>query len=233
MNFDNPPFLVCFWIFWGFSVFLIGKIECVFLYLSTICSCSIVGIWLLLKKFSGSGCFCWSLIFNRFIHKSISFVPIFLCIFSLICGHGSFPTAFTWDITIRIFSETGILVDRAEGSWVHLQAKFKAFPFVKVSTFAMRRKFCDNLGLFYLSKSNFLYPSISRFGSGKSVYPPSWPVFHSFPSFRSPLMLNSSWHEEKSLALKKNSSIHFHVKSFLFLGSVLPLCLFLGNLHNS
>lgn len=171
--------------------------------------------------------------FNRFIHKSISFVPIFLCIFSLICGHVSFPTAFTWDITIRIFSETGILVDRAEGSWVHLQAKFKAFPFVKVSTFAMRRKFCDNLGLFYLSKSNFLYPSISRFGSGKSVYPPSWPVFHSFPSFRSPLMLNSSWHEEKSLALKKNSSIHFHVKSFLFLGSVLPLCLFLGNLHNS
>lgn len=107
------------------------------------------------------------LICNRFIHKSISFVPIFLCIFSLICGHGSFPAAFTWDITIRIFSETGSLVDRAEGSWVHLQAKFKAFPFVKVSTFAMRRKFCDNLGLFYLSKSDFLYLSISRFGSAR------------------------------------------------------------------
>lgn len=118
------------------------------------------------------------LIFNRFIHKSISFVPIFMCIFS--------PSEFC------------SLVDRAEGSWVHLQAKFKAFPFVKVSTFAMRRKFCDYLGLFYLSKSDFLYLSISRFGSGKSVCPPSWPVFHSFPSFRSPLMLNSSWHEEKS-----------------------------------
>lgn len=30
MNLDNPPLLVCFWIFLGFSVFLIGKIECVF-----------------------------------------------------------------------------------------------------------------------------------------------------------------------------------------------------------
>lgn len=172
------------------------------------------------------------LICNRFIHKSISFVPIFLCIFSLICGHGSFPAAFAWDITIRIFSETGSLVDRAEGSWVHLQAKFKAFPFVKVSTFAMRRKFCDNLGLFYLSKSDFLYLSISRFGSARVFILQVGLSSTPFPLSDLHLCWILLGMRKNPLALKKNSSIHFHVKSFLFLGSVLPLCLFLGNLHN-
>lgn len=107
------------------------------------------------------------LIYNRFIHKSISFVAIFMCIFSLICGHVSFPTGFTWDITIRILSETGYLVERADGYWVHLQAKFKAFPLLKFQTLPSDESFvitwvcfiCQNLISFIFQ---FLDSSLAR-----------------------------------------------------------------------